>query len=288
MGPAPTLTVTRRLVLTALVLLSITACCDEAPRQEPAQAAGVTPAIDPAERVRARTARRFGACGQLMPGNVREDHLPSSLAPLMLVKDRIDGQWGAVGPTGVLEVSEQPVVYHHVDQALAAGRRCNQHDYHWWHRAGKGAPWLPQGVRITVDEDDFPMVWEVLADDTGLRVLYVSEKLERRARQRHGEPLAGRAYVVERSTDETPGVVVARALTDGPVPMGPWVYMESGSGEVTTLICRCMPSQSDGPLVRTDYRLLEWNELSGRLDPWPPERADAPPGRRLDGWLRWP
>ncbi len=265
-----------------LAVPSLIGCCEEGPEV----AGGVDGARDPRGMVIDRTATRFGAAAQLMPGNVQEDHLPSSLAPLILVKDNVIGQWGAVGAGGALEVVGAPVVYYGLTRALISGKHHDQYHYHWWHRAHADADWRSQGVRITVDGRGLPMVWEVLADATGQRVLYVSEKLEQAARRRHGEPERGHA--LERGVDELSDVVVARVLADGPVPMGPWIYLESGAGDVISLICRCMPSQASGPLERIDYRLVPWNALSALPAPWQQERMDASFDERLDGWLRWP
>lgn len=263
-----------------LVATSIAAgCSDDGPD-------AVEEVSRPKLGVRERTLTRFGTAAQLMPGNLQEDHLPSSLAPLILVKDNVVGQWGAVGSDGGLERVDTPVVYYGTTRALVTGRYRDQYHYHWWHRADEDDQWRSQGVRITVDEAGLPRVWEVQNDASKLRLLYVSERLEQQARRRHGDPV--RVHAIERSAEDLPDVVVARTLTDGPVPMGPWVYVESGAGDVITLVCRCMPSQASGPLERTDYQLVPWSSLSSLPDPWPEERADAAPQDRLDGWLRWP
>ncbi len=278
----------RALTVSVVLLPFLVACGDEPGGEVRGESPAPAVTTDPSVRIRERTAATFGRCAQLMPSLVSEGHLPSALAPLILVEGEETGQWGAVTDEGDVAPSAAPVVYYGEGQALAGGQPRRQFDYHWWHRASADAPWAAQGVRITVDDDGLPLTWEVLRDDSGLRVLYVSEKLERRARRHHGEPLDGRAFTLERSTGDTPRVVVARALADGPVPMGPWAYLRSGAGEVTSLICRCMPSQTTGPLERTDYQLRVWNDLSGRRSPWTQERPDAAPGERLDGWLRWP
>jgi hypothetical protein len=47
---------------------------------------------------------------------------------------------------------------------------------------------------MTLRSDGHPLVWEPLADSSGLRLLYVSESLEAAARTTLGEPLPGRAF----------------------------------------------------------------------------------------------
>jgi len=240
---------------------------------------------EPDARVRARTAIRFGRAAQLMPGNLQPDHLPSDLAPLLLVREDVEGAWGVRTAEG-MTVSEVPVLVHGETHAILGGVRHRQFHYQWWHRPPDGS-WRSQGVRMTVDDDGQPLVWEQLAAPSGLRVLYVSEALESRARRQYGDPLPGRAFAVERAPDVTPTTVVARALADGPVPMGPWVYLDQPT-DVTSLICRCMPSQVRGPLERTDYRLRAWEPFDAAGVGWVQERVEDPPEKRLEGWLRWP
>lgn len=269
--------------LAAILLVS---CPDDdpTPSAPPRDDEVVVPKI-PAERVRAAALVTFGRAAQLMPGNLQPDHLPSDLAPLILVRDEVTGDWGERTPDGLVVVAT-PVVVFGQSHAMVDGKRLDQFHYHWWHRP-KDGDWAPQGVRITVDENNLPLTWESLSDGSGLHVIYVSERLEARARRRYGDALPGREFVCERAADDTPGIVVARALADGPVPMGPWIYAER-PGDIVSIICRCMPSQATGPLERTDYRLRAWEPHDAVERMWAQERPEQPPERRLEGWLRWP
>jgi hypothetical protein len=130
----------------------------------------------------------------------------------------------------------------------------------WPNPADSGKHGL-QGVRMTLDWEGYPIIWEVLHDPSGLRVLYVSRSLEDAAAGHFGPPLPGRRFSVERSVDETPGVVVARVLDDGPAPMGPWVYLLDDAHTVTTLLCRCMPSQANDFAETGEYALRPMAEL---------------------------
>ena len=131
-----------------------------------------------------------------------------------------------------------------------------------------------RGVRITLGSDGFPLVWEALSTATDTRELFVSESLERAALREYGGPLPGRRYAVERPIDEVRNVVVVRSLDDGPVPMGPYVYLNAPpSRSVTTVLCRCMPSQVN-EFVETHYYNLvpletikEWGDTRSCIDP---------------------
>ena len=275
------------LILPFAIVLPLVGCGDDEEHRAGGEGAvGPTGELelpaDPAARVRARTGVTFGAAAQLMPGNLQADHLPSELAPLLLVRGALAGRFGERVEGGVV-ASKAPVIVHGAMDVVVNGDRLRQFHYHWWHSTAAGE-WAAQGVRITVDEEGLPLVWEVLRDPSGLRVLYASERLEARARKRYGAPLPGRALTLERAVRDTPSVVVARTLADGPVPMGPWVYLEHPT-DIAALICRCMPSQATGPLERTDYRLRAWETRDGV---WTPEAPESPATARLEGQLRWP
>ena len=101
-----------------------------------------------------------------------------------------------------------------------------------------------QGIRITLDARSQPAAWEVLTDTSGLRLIFVSQSLEAAAAAEFGKPLQGRRYAIERDLGQAPGVVVPRVVDDGPVAMGPIVYLCEGTRNVSTVICRCMPAQT--------------------------------------------
>jgi hypothetical protein len=113
-----------------------------------------------------------------------------------------------------------------------------------------------QGIRVTLNSSGQPVIWEVLADSSGAAVIYVSRNLEAPAAAEFGKPLPGRHYTVERSLEGAPNVIVARIIDDGPVAMGPIVYLSAGTRAVATLICRCMPAQAKRLLGTSVYDLL--------------------------------
>lgn len=140
----------------------------------------------------------------------------------------------------------QPTVYTTESTLQFDGHVYNQVTYVWWMNGAntRTADRRPQpvGVRMTLDDEGFPVAWEMIDRDDGLDLVFVSRSLEAAARSSFGSPSPGRHFSIERSITDAPQSVVARVLDDGPIPMGPYVYVDR-EGRVTTVLCRCMPSQ---------------------------------------------
>lgn len=119
-----------------------------------------------------------------------------------------------------------------------------------------GSPAPTQGVRITLDFRGAPVIWEVLHDSTGADLIYVAQSLEVLARAEFGPSLSGRKFAVERSRSEAAATVVANVIDDGPVAMGPIIYLQGDGHDVSALICRCMPAQFQNLIAQQDYKLL--------------------------------
>lgn len=154
----------------------------------------------------------------------------------------------------------QPAVYATSSAVELSGVQYRQLIYVWAYirESADGLYW--QGFRTTLDVNGFPIISELLTGEAEPAVLFVSESLETTARESFGQPLPGRSYVVEQSTAEQPNVVVARALADGPQPMGLTVYV-GADREVTTLLCRCMPAQVSDFVENTYFDLLPLETL---------------------------
>lgn len=146
---------------------------------------------------------------------------------------------------------------------------------YWWPSPPAASPpgdiSAVQGVRLTLDSNGAPVIWELLADPTGADVIFVARSLEQAAQKEFGGPLAGRRFAIETALSNAPNTVVARVIDDGPVPMGPILYLSADGGTIRTLICRCMPAQA-GHLVSTSYYQLVNRPLP--LMP-PPPTSDA-------------
>lgn len=201
------------------------------------------------------------------------------LAPLLLEQ--------VLAPAGLPQPPQ--AVYYWRTFAQCQGRVLEQFNYVWFQRGTRPADKIPQGVRITLDPGGKPVVWEVLRDPTGTRVLFVSQSLEAMAMTNGPAVMPGRRFWVERPVDEAPDVVVARILDDAPAVMGPTVYLESGSQAVSTLICRCMEAQAREVEATGIYRLARLDETVMRwlIKDKNPGMARWLPGEPADDLARW-
>jgi len=178
---------------------------------------------------------------------------------------------GAVSGDPLAVDPSRPTVYYRRSSASIHGSNHEQWSFAWWYASDEARP-VRQGVRITLDREGLPMVWEVLDDSTGAELVFVSEDLETAALESFGDVEPGRDFAVERSTGDSPDVVVVRVIESGPIAMGPFVYLDGSSHDVRTVICRCMPSQVDAILGTDEYELLPLDSLVPREieTPWPP------------------
>jgi hypothetical protein len=275
----------------AMLCVVSTGCPDDSTTEPLSPTADAPdPPRTPAERVRRRTQDRFGKADLLMPGNLTPGEATSDLAPIILVRDRARGTFGVVSAhaSGDLVVPGPLTVYWERSRVVIDGHSHDQIAYYWWFRAEGADAFAVQGVRMTLRENGLACVWEVLRDSSNLRVVYVAESVEAAARKKHGGPLPGRRFSIERKRDATPDIVVARVLPDGPMPMGPWIYVLAGADDVSTVLCRCSPSQTKGPLERTDYVLRPFDPQGRQRSPFVADDPASDPHTRLDTWLRWP
>jgi len=174
---------------------------------------------------------------------------------------------------------------------LLANQPVQQLNYLWFYPTGGKPRRTPQGVRITLGSDGQPMLWEILQDQSGVRILYVSQALEAAAMTNDPSPLPGRRYWVERSVEETPNIIVARIIDDSATAMGPILYLSAGSHDVSTLICRCMDAQAEAVVGDGIYRIARLDDAAVRwlsqtktrgITRWLP----GAPADNFDQWLR--
>jgi len=220
---------------------------------------------------------------------------PLAMAPLLVQEVRNEPPAGEPlsglglvfrSPDGALRVDEsQPVVYAEMGSSVVGDAVLSQTVLAWCQEVAisdDSFEVVCRGVRVTHDNQGYPLCWEVLDPKRHGRVIFVSETVESRARECYGKPLAGRRYSVERAMDEAFETVVPRVLADGPVPMGPYVYLDAARGDVTAVLCRCMASQVNRFTETREYRVLPLAEL-GEMG-----RALTNPDRSLSARLRWP
>jgi hypothetical protein len=222
------------------------------------------------------------------------------------------GRLGELAPLIVQEVGDDAspeiaVLEVYAVASETAGRSAFRQVMYAWRREGEGSERQDRwsAICMTLDHSGFPMAVEVLGrSDSAARVLFVSTSLESAARALFGNPAPGRRYAVERPMDETPHVIVVGDFEDGPIPMGPYVYVAADRREIAAVICRCSPSRVDEFSESTYYELPSVERFG---DGWPwddikidgagplvhPATANSGIGS-IPGWpsldqvLRWP
>lgn len=265
--------VDRLISLTAMVCISLpVAGCRKPLRQAP-------PTVRQRhDELRARALIEFDRARFYKPSEFGVTGLPFDLAPLIVEEIAPASKGAAKFPIeGVV-----PTVYTTTSSSVLDGVPHEQKTYRWScpHLApieGKESRTV-RWIRMTLAPDGFPLVWEVGDDTSSANILFVSQSMETSARGVFGNPLPGRRFAVERSIAETPDTVVLGIVEDGPIPMGPYVYLASEACAVTTVLCRCSPSQVND-IIKSVYYDLE--PLDGAQD-W------APPPVSLTALLRWP
>ena len=161
------------------------------------------------------------------------------------------------------------------------GKVHHQIAYVWQTPQSARQPGRMQGIRMTLNSAGLPVIWEVLTDSSGADIIYVSQSVEAAALREFGSPLPGRHFAVERSMSDAPQVVVARVIEDGPAPMGPIIYLQAGTSDVSTIICRCMDAQAKRLVGTVQFRLIASKSLMF-------SRAARGDGSSLEKRLRLP
>lgn len=222
-----------------------------------------------AESLRARTGTRFAVADFLKPRMDGPAELDPYLAPLIYLEAPHAAPLGSafVDGEGRLNVdASRPAVYWADRIVRLAERERRQLTFVWFRDVH---PPRAQGVRLTFDGDGFPVITEVLADDSGRRILYVTHGLEARAAEAFGDPLPGRSFAIEGAED---GGVLAGSVGSAPRPLGPYVYQARDANDVTTIHCRCSPTQAGEIREMIEYELVPLEALDGV---WP---AEGDPG----------
>jgi len=252
------------------------------------------------ESLRKATKRRFERGAFLSPSDDSDVGELIWMAPLAVQelgkeKDEMEASVrpGAlvVDPSGQAVVdTEQLTVYLISSRVQLGQQRFDQLTYLWFY--------LPEstdgrigwrGCRIILSKQRFGVVWEVLSSEATQRVFYVPKSLEKASEKEHGPPLAGRHHAVEPALEDHPDVIVARVVGDGPQPMGPFVYLDQ-SLAVTTMMCRCDPSQVDAFPQSVNYRLTPIDSMGDlyKGDTPPPNLRLPDPSDDLSTILRLP
>jgi len=189
-----------------------------------------------------------------------------------------------VSPNGTPTIdSSFPAVYVNPCTVRLNAIEYSQLEYVWAresHDAKSRIVW--RGIRTTFDSEGFPLAWEILDSGHELKLIFVSISLELAAVDRVGGPLPGRRFASETSITMAPDFVVAGTVEDGPIPLGPYVYISARPSVITALLCRCSPSGVDRFIDSRyyDVRPTEELEVLGfELPPWPDTLGQG---------VRWP
>jgi len=314
----------------AVSVIGLTAGCakDRVGVPNDLQVTSPVPQRPPEDEIRERSRRSFARAVFYKPREESLVGIESTFAPLIVEEIGTDDECAADDPFGSIELTpytptrkeprwtrSHPTVYFAEGIVDLHGERFQHLVYLWWYAARHTCPGgkhgLGRGVRVVVDPSGYPILWEALeayhGENAPDRVVFVSADLERRAREHFGEPLPGRRYSIEGPKILGRNVVVAGLIDDAATPMGPYVYLNKGQRYITTIHCRCMPSQFENVAETREYRFQPLEVLAGFWEPptlrpgscfllleagWGDDVLDilttASPVQELDGLLRWP
>jgi hypothetical protein len=216
-----------------------------------------------------RAERKLGNVHYLKPAEA-ETGMVSNLAPLLFLEDtrsrtnlaEYADRPGTLAPNSSrrrLDMS-RTTVYHSTSTFSAGSQVFAQITYEWLYpvieKKGKALTRLKwQGIRLTLNSHGHPVIWEVLKETEQRQVLFVARSLEEKAKAKFTNACPDRHFIIESPLETAPRTVVAGILEDGPVPMGPAVYLEQGTRDIATILCRCMPPQSTNVLTTSSYTL---------------------------------
>ncbi len=283
----------RQLALLALLAFPSHGKADEPSAPLPSQA---QVAID-------RTTRGFSKARFCKPHKLDPGQTAHEFAPLIVeeVKDVPGDSTPGMGfsdSASKRAVFEPSTVYFDTGKVRANDETLEQIVFLWAYEqkeikpsSSDKPPILVRGVRVILGSDGMPVLWEALVGPENARVFYVSKSVEDAARKQFGDPLEARHVSIERKHLDALNLVVARVIDDGPVPMGPYVYVEALRDRIiTTVHCRCSPSQFDEAAQTVEYQLLPIENLDAD---WLREKAGIRVEKLLqceplDTIFRWP
>ncbi len=290
-------TVISRLAIPITIAFTASGCETRSPAPVPPRAPGISAVSHVHRQIREGTKRRFAQASFLSPAPESDAGIPLWMAPLLVheyppsAADEIPcAKFGSlsIDSAGLATVDTQrPTVYLSAADIAIGSRSLQQISYVWFYPApaASNQSILYRGFRMTLGRQGYAVVWDMLSSDARERVMFVSKPVEQAAVEQFGGPLPGRQFAVEPPLQDHPEVVVPRVVGDGPQPMGPFVYLDAASLSVSTLICRCEPSQVDEFPASGHYRLQRvqgFEELNGGASPPPnlhlPQSHESPEG----------
>ena len=229
--------------------------------------------------IRAQAARRFASAWLIKPPEHGDTNsLAWRLAPILILEAATNR-----APGGLTNPALRTVFYAERNVVIA-GRDYRQVAYFWRPATNlSDAPSRvqPRGIMLTVDSDGWPVLSELLGSIGPSQVFFATQRLERAAAREFGAPLRGRQFALERSLRTAPRSILGLVIEDGPMPMGPMVYLTADQQTITAVLCRCMPSPIESAAGGANYELkrVEWTAefTAGRRAP---EECLRMPGTR--------
>jgi hypothetical protein len=283
--PICELSIGRGFALSLLILVSLCIAVI-AQAEDPVKPEGASlPPV--AKDIMERTKREFRKARFYKPAERDSSEIEDKLAPLIVEEFNSQSKF----LSRLEDPSGQPVVYVKSGSVLAEGQKLTQIVFVWWYRVGDPVvvrqPFTYRGVRIVLGSDGMPCLWEALNPLSPPRVFFVSQSLEAAAMKQFGPPLPGRTFSIERSIEETERVVVAATLDDGPVPMGPYVYVDASPRRViSTIHCRCSSSQFEEAIETLEYRPEPFEQMASAF--YAGQRRIDVESAPLQELFRWP
>jgi len=229
--------------------------------------------------------------------------IEQDMAPLIVLEERVSTtSMPSLAWFGSLELDDRgqltvntsdPVVYVRVDDLVIHGSprprprpRPRQGVTYVWFFFGeegkqKQTPRM-RGIRCILGEEGFPLVWAIHSEaptvhahatksdsvQPTIQPWFISQTLEDSAKYKFGKPQGVDRLAVDRALPAAGNDIVIGAIEDGPIPMGPYVYVAASGAGITILLCRCSPQQVQ-EITETVYYELQpleaLNALTVRL-----------------------
>lgn len=237
----------------------------------------------------------------------REPSMPGfevHLAPLLVYELSDSDKPGPFAPLGALYIDSNgtpavdlalPTVYLEEGEVPIGNRSYPSMTFRWYHHRDPGQTNMIEevGLRIIHDDDGYALLMEVAqsihqdALNHAVRLFFAAESVELEAREKIGPPAPGRRYALESSLEDAPYAIVAKVIGDGPVPMGPFVYLSNHPQRVTTLLCRCSASQMNEVADTLEYDLAPFDTVSAIVSK-PGHQINRREFKSIEKSIRWP
>jgi len=246
--------------------------------------------------------------------NGRSD-LPARLAPLVLIAepprrsypaqyDRLGEVYltGRPGDVSVHVNTSRPVVYAYADETKIHGRRHVQLVFAWWYperpAMEKDDPAAGHidgdTLRITLDAQGRPAIFEVMQSCGCGHLVYVSDSLEQAARRQFGRPSGDRKWSVQGQSGGRRDLIVMGAIEVPACDPHAITFVEAGYHSVVRVDCVSGLDVSGLNAIRSElYELVDYDRLErlplgdGVASMFGPDGLVHGAGRR-EGWLLAP